>query len=91
MYEGFYLFDHLHPDYIAGPILGFLISLYAVTSGSAYFAVKSSLVRGLTSRILFCSINIFFGLTMSATMVSVFVFDQFSDLFYFPVLFGDYQ
>ena len=70
MYEGYYLSEHLHRDNISGPILGFIISLYSVTSGSAYFAVKTSVVRNLKSRIIFCSINIFFGLIMCVSMVS---------------------
>merc|ERR1712012_1079739 len=76
MYEGYYLSEHLHRDNISGPILGFIISLYSVTSGSAYFAVKTSVVRNLKSRIIFCSINIFFGLIMCVSMSSLGVINK---------------
>ena len=69
--------DKLHPDNIAGPTLGLIISVYAVTSGSAYFASKTSASLqsswsrngSFTNKHLFSGINLFFGVCMILCMV----------------------
>ena len=77
VYEVYQLMDQLHADNVAGPTLGFLISVYAVTSGSAFFAVQTSSVqnraartRVVSNKIIFCGINILFGSSMILCMVN---------------------
>ena len=42
VYEGSQVMEHLSPETVSGPALGLLISLYALTSGSAHFAARAS-------------------------------------------------
>ena len=77
------MLDHMFPENIAGPILAFIISLYAITSGVAYFVKKNTSLntrikinaegypvpKCFTSRHLFCGINIIFGAATMVTMV----------------------
>ena len=77
VYEAYQLMDQLHADNVAAPTLGFLISVYAVTSGSAFFAVQTSSVqnraartRVISNKIIFCGINILFGSSMILCMVN---------------------
>ena len=56
VYEGSQVMEHLSPDRVSGPTLGLLISLYALTSGSAHFAAQASSIRSRQGRI-FCKEN----------------------------------
>ena len=78
------MLDDMFPENIAGPILGFIISLYAITSGVAYFVKKNTSLNNrikindegypvpkcFTSKHLFCGINMMFGASTMVTMVS---------------------
>ena len=77
------MLDQMFPENIAGPTLALIISLYAITSGVAYFVKKNSSLsqrmkinaegypvpRCFTSKHLFCGINILFGAATMVTMV----------------------
>ena len=77
------MLDHMFPENIAGPTLGFIISLYAITSGVAYFVKKNTSLNNMikvneegypvpkcfTSKHLFCGINMFYGASTMVTMV----------------------
>ena len=57
---------------MAGPTLGILISLYAITTGSAFFLIQSlSLNTTLVTQNIFRGINILFGGLMLVSMVLV--------------------
>ena len=59
--------DQLGTESLAGPTLGLLISLYAVTTGSTFFLLQGS----SSSRNFFRAINIFYGGSMFLTMLLV--------------------
>ena len=77
------MLDHMFPENIAGPILGFIVSLYAIASGTAFFIKKNTSLNNtikfneegypvpkcFTSKHLFCGINMFFGASTMITMV----------------------
>ena len=56
--------EHMEPEQLAGPTLGLLISLYAVTTGSTFFLLREH-------RNIFRGINIFYGASMFLSMVVV--------------------
>ena len=58
------MMEHMGPENLAGPTLGLLISLYAVTTGSTFFLLRQH-------RNIFRGINIFYGATMLLSMVLV--------------------
>ena len=62
--------NQLEPVNLAGPTLGLLISLYAITTGSTFFLLRSSSSTS-NSRNVFRAINIFYGGSMFLTMLLV--------------------
>ena len=60
--------NQLDPENLAGPTLGLLISLYAITTGSTFFLLQSS---SSSSRNVFRAINIFYGGSMFLSMLLV--------------------
>ena len=79
------MLDHMFPENIAGPTLGLIISLYAISSGVAYFVKKNTSLNNMnrlneegypvpkcfTSKHLFCGINMIYGASTMVTMVRI--------------------
>ena len=65
--------NQLGTESLAGPTLGLLISLYAVTTGSTFFLLQSSSSSPswLSSRNIFPAINICYGASMVLAMLLV--------------------
>ena len=62
--------NQLDPEDLAGPTLGLLISLYAITTGSTFFLLRSR-SSSSSSRNVFRAINIFYGGSMFLSMLLV--------------------
>ena len=72
MVELVVMMDHLGLENMAGPTLGLLISLYAITTGSAFFLIQSwSLNNTIRTNNIFHAINISFGSLMFLSMILV--------------------
>ena len=72
MVELVVMMDHLGLENMAGPTLGLLISLYAITTGSAFFLIQSwSLNNTVRTNNIFHAINISFGSLMFLSMILV--------------------
>ena len=64
--------NRLGTESLAGPTLGLLISLYAVTTGSTFFLLQSSRsLSCMSSRNIFPAINICYGASMVLAMLLV--------------------
>ena len=65
--------NQLEPENLAGPTLGLLISLYAITTGSTFFLLQSTCRSHswMSSRNVFRAINILYGGSMFLSMLVV--------------------